>query len=55
MRYHRNTSNMVIRLQLLNLPKEKVNPVHPTSPWNSNSASSQGDQECEEEEKKKGS
>ena len=32
MRYHRNTSNMVIRLQLLNLPKEKVNLVHPTSP-----------------------
>jgi len=32
MLYHGNTSNMVIRLQLLNLPKEKVNLVHPTSP-----------------------
>ena len=32
MLYHGNTSNLVIRLQPLDLPKEKVNLVHPTSP-----------------------
>ena len=28
-RHHGRTSDLVIRLQLLNLPKEKVNLVHP--------------------------
>ena len=32
MRYHGNTSNLVICLQPLDLPKKKINLVHPTSP-----------------------
>jgi hypothetical protein len=32
MRYHGNTSNLMIRLHPLDLPKEKIDLVHPTSP-----------------------
>jgi hypothetical protein len=55
MRNHRSTANPVIRLHPLDFSEEKVDLIYIAASGIPNSASSQGGQEYEEEEKKKGS
>ena len=55
MRNHRSTANLMISLQLLDLPKEKVNLIPPPPlPLEFQLDFFKGGQECEEEGKKKG-
>ena len=55
MRYYGSTISLVIRLQPLNFLEEKINLIYIAAPGIPTRLLHRGGQECEEEEKKKGS